>query len=117
MPLYDVACPACDWQEERLLQHTAELPLCPTCGHRTARLLSLPARPLTDAAPYYDHGLGAVITSRAQRRALMRAQGVVEKGTTHRHGAKGTIFSAPGRATTSVPPSGAYTGPRPAPGH
>lgn len=46
--------------------------------------------------------------SRAQRRSLMREQNVVEKGTTHLHGAKGTIFSHPGKATVSVPKSGAY---------
>lgn len=108
MPLYDLGCPACDWTTEKLLRLSDELPLCPECGHRTARMLSLPARPIVDAPPYYDVGLDTVISSRAQRKRLMKAHGLVEVGSTRLHGAKGTIFSQPGRATVSVPPSGGY---------
>ncbi len=38
----------------------------------------------------------------------MRANGLVEKGTTHQSGAKGTIFSHPGQTTTAATPSGGY---------
>lgn len=84
---------------------------CLRCGGPAPRLISLPARPLTDAPPYFDHGLDAIITSRRQRRRLMAQQGVVEKGTTTLHGTKGTIVSAPGRATRGAAKSGAYAGP------
>ena len=84
---------------------------CPVCGAPASRQLSLPAPVLPEPAPYYDHGLGTVIRSRAQRRALMKANNLVEKGTTHLSGAKGTIFSHPGQPTVSVPPNGGHAGP------
>jgi putative FmdB family regulatory protein len=108
MPLHDLGCPACEWTGERLLRLGADPPLCPSCGHRTARLISLPAKIAPELTPYHDDGLGVHITSRAQRRALMKANGLVEHGGTRLHGAKGTIFSHPGRATVSVAPNGAY---------
>jgi hypothetical protein len=84
---------------------------CTACGEWAERQIALPARPVLDAPPYYDVGLDAVITSRAQRRRLMREQGVVERGTTAMHGTKGTVFSQGGRPAVSVPKSGAYLGP------
>ena len=110
MPLYDFKCPA-GHVTESLQKVSVNAIFCPTCGAPAGRQIPRLAPPVLDQPPYYDHGLGTVIRSRAQRRALMRANNLVEKGSTARHGAKGTIFSHPGQATTSVPPSGAYTGP------
>lgn len=110
MPLYDVRCPSCAVTWETLGRVDAVI-VCPTCGRHAARLISAPVviADNLDARAYYDDGLGAKITSRSQRRRLMRQKGVEEVGGTRRHGARGTIFSFPNQATTSVPASGSYT--------
>jgi hypothetical protein len=61
-------------------------------------------------ASYYDDGLGVRVESRAHRKAVMRSKNLVEadKGNTRPHGARGTVFSFPGQATVSVPPSGGF---------
>lgn len=82
--------------------------VCPACASPADRLISRPAAVAPELTPYFDRGLDAPITSRAQRRALMREQNVVEKGTTTLHGTKGTLFSYPGQPAISVPKSGAY---------
>ena len=107
MPIYEYACGTCQEQFETLRaiasRHAVD---CPLCGDPATMRISVPVR---FAEPdYYDDGLGARITSRQQRRGLMRAAGVEETGTTHTSGARGTIVSLPGRVATSAVPSGAY---------
>jgi hypothetical protein len=59
--------------------------------------------------PYYDDGLGVRVESRAHRQAVMRSKDLVENDkSVVPHGARGTVFSFPGQASTSVPPSGAF---------
>lgn len=111
MPLYEYECLGCGGMTERLAPVTLSAINCPTCDGPASRILSLPVI-RGELTPYYDEGLGVRIETRQQRAALMKAENVVEKGTSAMHGAKGTIFSLPGRATDSVPPSGAYRGPR-----
>lgn len=53
MPLYDFRCDECEATFEQLVRKEADLPLvvCPQCAsYRVARLLSLPAAPLTTTA-------------------------------------------------------------------
>ncbi len=113
MPIYEYRCPACDALTEVLQREPLPAVPCPTatCEWAAERILSVPVI-RGELTPYYDEGLGVRIETRQQRAAMMKAENVVEKGTTAMHGAKGTIFSLPGRATDSVPPSGAYRGPR-----
>lgn len=109
MPLYEYQCPSCDQIMESLQKPDVATIPCPTCPDWYAeRIISLPTvRP--DLVPYYDDGLGARVESRAHRRQLMQQASLVENDAPVRpHGARGTVFSFPGQATTSVPPNGAF---------
>lgn len=110
MPLYDYACGACGRVTESLQRPEVAGLACPACGGLAARQLSRPVV-RSELTPYYDHGLGQRIETRQQRIRLMRTHGLEEKGTTEMSGAKGTVFSHPGRASVSVPKSGAQLGP------
>jgi hypothetical protein len=107
--MYDFRCSRCLLTWETLARPDA-IVVCDNCGQPAQRLISAPAviADNLDARSYYDDGLGARITSRSQRKRLMREKGVEEVGGSTRHGARGTIFSFKGRATTSVPASGAF---------
>ena len=49
MPLYEYACPQCEHTFEALV-FNGEAVACPTChGDRVQRLLSVPAKPKTEA--------------------------------------------------------------------
>jgi putative FmdB family regulatory protein len=111
MPMYDYRCAYCgdSWEQLARIEQTVYCDRCPET--RAERLISAPAviQDNLDARSYYDDGLGARITSRSQRKALMRAKGVEEVGRgANTHGSKGTVFSFKGQATSSVPASGAY---------
>lgn len=110
MPIYEYECPHCRAQIEVLRASSATHDELCRCGHMMRRLISAPRVHTDSVAPYYDHGLGARVESRSQRKGLMKAAGVEESGdmTSRRHGAKGTLFSFPGQTVTGVPPSGAY---------
>lgn len=110
MPLYDYRCITCDTVTECLRSVGATWIACPACDSVAEREWPLPVI-RGELEPYYDDGLGVRIETRQQRARIMKAQGFVEKGTHTMHGTKGTIFSQPGRATVSVPKSGAYLGP------
>lgn len=112
MPLYDYQCAACHGSTESRQPVSVSVIPCPACGGVADRQISLPAPPVLDTVtPYYDHGLGTVVRSRSQRRTLMRAHGLVEKGTTHLSGTRGTLYSLPGQAARSAPKSGGHAGP------
>ena len=110
MPLYEHRCDACALVTEQYapLRAAPLAIVCPACGGPAPQIISRPAAVAPEITPYFDRGLDARVTSRAQRRTLMRENGLVEKGTTALHGTKGTIFSHPGQTAASVPKSGAY---------
>lgn len=110
MPLYEYSCPDCG-VTERLNPPSVGVIDCPECGQDAPRLISRPVV-RTDLTPYDDDGLGIRVESRQQRARFMKHHGLEEKGTTEMSGAKGTIYSHPGRATESVPKSGAQLGKR-----
>jgi putative FmdB family regulatory protein len=103
VPLYEYQCVACDALIESLQRREISVLACRVCGGPAGRLLSRPARIVSDLTPYYDHGLGQVITSRAERARVMAQQGVIERGTTRMDGARGTSVSAPGVVTRAAP--------------
>jgi putative FmdB family regulatory protein len=111
MPIYEYSCIACDTLTEQYVR-ASDLAVvsCPACEGPAQRIISLPVI-RCDFTPYYDDGLGQRIETRQQRAAIMKDKGFVEKGTHAMSGAKGTIFSHPGRPTESVPKSGAQLGP------
>ena len=85
-----------------------DAPIWCACGAQAERLISLPVV-RADLTPYYDDGLGVRVESRAHRRAVMRSKDLIENDKpVVPHGAKGTVFSFPGRPTDSVAPSGAW---------
>ena len=105
---YDYACPRCGPFEAWARVADRHATRCPGCGALGTLQISTPTV-LPDTVPAYeDRGLGARIESRSQRRRLMRDRSLEEVGGTQRHGARGTIVSLPGRATTQARPSGAY---------
>ena len=106
MPIYQYTCPECGLYEAMKPVETRLTALCPQCHEPGVLQISLPSR----LAPldYHDDGLGAHVTSRDQRRRLMKAAGVEEVGSTTREGATGTLWSLPGQVATSARPSGAY---------
>lgn len=115
MPMFEYECPDCRQRSERFVRDrvNADMRLLCTvsgCYGETERIMSCPTIHTDSIPAYYDNGLGQVITSHTQRRDLMRAASAQEcdPGNISPHGAKGTIFSFPGEATTSVKPSGAY---------
>ncbi len=110
MPLYDFLCND-GHTTEGIRGVAVTWIVCPTCGLPAERQISKPVIRTDSVDAYYDHGLGERIESRSQRQRLMKASGLVEKGTTEMSGAKGTVYSHPGRATESVPKSGAQLGP------
>ena len=110
MPTYDYRCTRCgdEWEQ---MARISQIVHCDGCQVPAQRLISAPAvQPDNyDAKSYYDDGLGARIESRSQRKRLMRAKGLEELGgSANKHGATGTVFSFPGRTTSSVPASGQY---------
>jgi putative FmdB family regulatory protein len=111
MPIYEYECGQCGAVQETIQPMQVAWIACYTCGQDAHRIMSLPVVRADSVEPYYDHGLGTRIESRSQRQRLMKSENVVEKGTTEMSGAKGTIYSHPGRATESVPKSGAQLGP------
>lgn len=106
MPLYDVKCPSCGAAWEALAKWDADIPCA--CGATAERQISVPVvRP--DLEPYYDDGLGVRVESRHHRREAMKRLSLVENDKpVVPHGAKGTMFSLPGKTTTAAKPSGAY---------
>lgn len=111
MPIYEYSCPTCDTIIEKYMRGTdAAMVGCPRCDTPAVRIISRPVV-RTELTPYYDEGLGRVIRTRQERARVMKDQHAVEIGTTQMSGAKGTIFSHPGRATERVEKSGAHLGP------
>lgn len=115
MPLYEYDCPDCGRREERLIRasrYSDMKIMCtsPGCFGMPRRIISLPAAVAPDEMPrYYDHGLGQHISSRSERRSVMRARGLEESdGGAPTTGARGTLFSLPGKTVTAARPSGAY---------
>ena len=110
MPLYEFECVDCGTRAEvyQPMLHVEPLPFpCSACVSAMTWVPSCPTiRP--DTLGYYDEGLGKFLDSRSTRSRIMRDQGLEEVGTSERHGARGTIFSFPGEAASSVAPSGAY---------
>jgi hypothetical protein len=107
MPLYDFECPGCKVVWERLAK-PEQVVTCDGCHQVATRLIARPASYLAELTPYYDEGLGQRVTSRAQRRARMKALSLEEVGSSRLHGSRGTRFSFPGRTVEGVPKSGAY---------
>lgn len=111
MPLYEYECLACDLVSEKYMRFSDLSTVgCPACDGPAQRIISRPVI-RAELTPYYDEGLGQVIRTRQERTRVMKAQHAVETGTTEMSGAKGTIFSHPGRATQRVEKSGAHLGP------
>ena len=107
MPIYEYGCDTCGDQFETIRSITTRHGVtCVRCGNPATLRISAPVR--VAEPDYYDDGLGTRITSSQQRLSLMRAAGVEETGTTHKSGARGTLFSLPGRVATAATPSGAY---------
>jgi putative FmdB family regulatory protein len=51
MPLYDFSCQECEHPFETLVRSSSEVVNCPRChSTKVERLLSLPARPLSESA-------------------------------------------------------------------
>mgnify|MGYP001598559743 CR=1 FL=1 len=110
MPMYDVQCPRCgdEWEQLARIEQIVE---CDGCRVPVQRLISAPhtVADNLDAKSYYDDGLGVHITSRSQRRRLMRERSLEELGPSqNKHGTTGRAYSFPGQTVSSVPLSGAY---------
>lgn len=107
MPLFDYECPQ-GHIEEHLARHRETAWVC-TCGALAERIMGAPTVFMDSINPYYDHGLGATISSRTQKRQIMADKSLAPSDKKlSPHGTKGTIFSFAGRATDSVAPSGYY---------
>lgn len=73
MALIDIVCECGHTHEvNRPVAEWPHTPLCPDCGAPTVQI-HLPRRTYHEFAAYYDHGLGAYLTTRDQRRQLLRA--------------------------------------------
>lgn len=79
MPLYDITCDACGWQEEvfRKVAEYNDLPEC--CGSIMHRVISAP-RIMADIKPYKSMIDGNMITSKSQHREHLHANGCFEVG-------------------------------------
>lgn len=106
MPLYDFQCPSCARGWEGIARWDTDVECA--CGQIAQRCMSVPTVQ-RELDPYYDNGLGVRVESRSHRRDVMRSKSLVENDKpVVPHGARGTVFSFPGQATSSVQPSGAY---------
>lgn len=110
MPIYEYECPECPGRIEVLRASSSTHDEVCSCGRLMRRLISAPRLYLDSVPTYYDHGLGTQIDSRSQRKRLMNTASLEEVGDriSHKHGAKGTVFSFPNLPSVSVPASGAY---------
>ena len=85
--LNDYACDGCRRTFEALAEQNEPVS-CPDCGESTRRLFPVfrvNVGPVTGCG-YYDDNLQAFISTNAQRKELMRQQGVTEKGATPKEG-------------------------------
>lgn len=81
MPLYEYECEICGRISERVfsVEHFPSIVACDRCDGRSRKIISQIQDVKPAWEPYYDGNLEAMITSRRQRRELMRAQGLEEK--------------------------------------
>ena len=108
--MYDLQCPRCgdEWEQLARIEQAVE---CDGCHVPAQRLISAPHTipDNLDAKSYDDDGLGVRITSRSQRKRLMREHSFEELGPSqNKHGTTGVVYSFRGRTASSVPASGAY---------
>ena len=89
MPLYDYQCPDCGEVKEvyQTMGEAHELGTCGSCGGVTRRVWTAPSVMPDNTQPYYNHGLGCMVRSKADiREAVKRINGttgqdLIEVGT------------------------------------
>lgn len=79
MPIYRVRCPVCDHQEDifRSIKNYDDTPY--HCEKRTERVMCAPFV-MTDIQPYRCVVTGQEVTSRTQRREIIRSNDLIEVG-------------------------------------
>ena len=78
MPLYEYECDDCGERQDahRSVAERNECPPC-RCGGKTKKIISTNYAAISDV-DYYDENLQTQITSRKQRRRVMKEQNVAE---------------------------------------
>jgi len=85
--LNDYCCDVCGHKFEALAEESEHI-FCPKCDCETSRLFPV-FRVNTGPVPvggHWDDNLQAFVSSNAQRKEIMRQQGVTEKGATPKEG-------------------------------
>lgn len=71
MPVFDIRCPTCNRQWERICLYASKYLPCETCGGPVEQAYSHSVQ-ATVFTPYFDIGLGQQINSLPERRKAMR---------------------------------------------
>ena len=75
MPLYEYKCDHCQstWATVKKIKERDTMN-CPLCHRLATRKLSLPAKGVCILEPYYDNGIGAMVTGPKQKRELLKSR-------------------------------------------